>query len=84
LVGVDVNCVIKWETYEEYPNINLVPLLAQALGVTTDELLTDIKAEKDDPKPKDAKIFGIQGTVIEILEEYEFVSDKKTKKDLSA
>jgi len=36
LVGVDVNCVIKWEMYKECPNINLVPLLDQLLGKTTD------------------------------------------------
>jgi transcriptional regulator with XRE-family HTH domain len=31
LVGVDVNYVIKWETYKECPNINLIPLLDQLL-----------------------------------------------------
>ena len=51
------------------------------MGVTTDELLTDIKVEKDDSKPKEAKIFGFTGTFIDTPEEYEFVSDKK-KKDL--
>ena len=83
LVGVSNKAVSKWETYEANPDITLLPLLAQSLGVTTDELLTDIKAEKGDPKPKEAKIFGVQGTVIETPEEeYEFISDKKTKKDL--
>jgi len=81
-VGVSNKAVSKWETYEANPDITLLPLLAQALGVTTDELLTDIKAEKDDLKPKEAKIFGIQGMAIETPEEYEFISDKKTKKDL--
>lgn len=81
-VGVSNKAVSKWETYEANPDITLLPLLAQALGVTTDELLTDIKAEKNDPKPKETKVFGVQGTVIETPEEYEFVSDKKTKKDL--
>jgi transcriptional regulator with XRE-family HTH domain len=82
LVGVSNKAVSKWETYEANPDITLLPLLAQSLGVTTDELLTDIKAEKDDLKPKESKIFGVQGTVIETYEEYEFISDKKTKKDL--
>jgi len=82
LVGVSNKAVSKWETYEANPDITLLPLLAQSLGVTADELLTDIKAEKDDPKPKEAKVFGIQGTAIETLEEYEFISDKKTKKGL--
>ena len=31
LAGVEVNCVIKWETHEECPNIKLVPLLDQLL-----------------------------------------------------
>jgi transcriptional regulator with XRE-family HTH domain len=82
LVGVSNKAVSKWETYEANPDITLLPLLAQALGVTTDELLTDIKAEKNDPQPMETRIFGVQGTVIETPEEYEFVSDKKTKKDL--
>ena len=82
LVGVSNKAVSKWETYEANPDITLLPLLAQALGVTTDELLTDIKAEKDDLKSKEAVIFGVAGTAIETPEEYEFVSDKKTKKDL--
>ncbi|MCL1813467.1 MAG: helix-turn-helix domain-containing protein [Treponema sp.] len=81
-VGVSNKAVSKWETYEANPDITLLPLLAQALGVTADELLTDIKAEKDDPKPKEARVFGIAGTAIETPEEYEFISDKKTKKNL--
>ncbi|MDR2952536.1 MAG: helix-turn-helix transcriptional regulator [Treponema sp.] len=81
-VGVSNKAVSKWETYEANPDITLLPLLAQALGVTTDELLTDIKAEKNDPKPKETKVFGVHGMVIETPEEYEFVSDKKTKNDL--
>jgi transcriptional regulator with XRE-family HTH domain len=80
--GVSNKAVSKWETYEANPDITLLPLLAQALGVTTDELLTDIKAEKNDLKPKEARIFGISGTAIETPEEYEFISDKKTKSDL--
>ncbi|MCL1928413.1 MAG: helix-turn-helix domain-containing protein [Treponema sp.] len=82
LVGVSNKAVSKWETYESNPDITLLPLLAQALGVTADELLTDIKAEKDDPKPKESKFFGMTGMAIETPEEYEFHSDKKTKKDL--
>ena len=82
LVGVSNKAVSKWETYEANPDITLLPLLAQSLGVTCDELLTDIKAEKDDPKPKELVILGHAGMVIESTEEYEFVSDKKTKKGL--
>jgi len=82
LVGVSNKAVSKWETYEANPDITLLPLLAQSLGVTADELLTDIKAEKDDPKPVEAKVFGMHGTVFETPGEYEFVSDKKTKKNM--
>ena len=81
-VGVSNKAVSKWETYEANPDITLLPLLAQALGVSTDELLTDIKAEKNDPKPKEARIFGLTGTLIETPREYEFISDKKNKKDM--
>ena len=58
-----------------------MPLLAQALGVTIDELLTDIKVEKNDPGLKEKKIFGLEGTIIDTPDEYEFISDKKTKKN---
>jgi transcriptional regulator with XRE-family HTH domain len=80
LVGVSNKAVSKWETYEANPDISLLPLLAQSLGITTDELLTDIKAAKDDMMPKESTFFGIEGMAIETPEEYEFISDKKTKK----
>ncbi|MCL2411537.1 MAG: helix-turn-helix domain-containing protein [Treponema sp.] len=82
LVGVSNKAVSKWETYEANPDITLLPLLAQVLGVTTDELLTDIKTQKNDPKARETTVFGLPGTVIETPEKYEFVSDKKTKKEL--
>ena len=64
-VGVSNKAVSKWETYEANPDITLLPLLAQTLGVTTDELLTDIKAEKDYIKPKEAKVLGVEGMAID-------------------
>jgi len=79
-VGVSNKAVSKWETYEANPDITLLPLLAQTLGVTTDELLTDIKAKKEDIKPKESKFLGMEGMAIDTPEEYEFISDKKTKK----
>jgi len=82
LVGVSNKAVSKWETCEANPDITLLPLLAKTLGITTDELLTEVKTEKDDLKTKEATILGMQGTVIETLDEYEFISNKKTKKDL--
>jgi len=81
-VGVSNKAVSKWETYEANPDIGLLPLLAKTLGVTIDELLTDVKIEKGDPQPKDARVFGVPGTTLETPEAYEFVSDKKTAKGL--
>ena len=82
LVGVSNKAVSKWETYEANPEITLLPLLAQSLGVTADELLTDIKIEKSDPKFKEARILGMSGMEIDTSEEYEFISAKKTKQNL--
>jgi transcriptional regulator with XRE-family HTH domain len=82
LVGVSNKAVSKWETYEANPDITLLPLLAQSLGVTCDELLTDIKAEKNDPQPRETFVFGMKGMMLETSEEYEFISDKKDKKGL--
>jgi len=69
LVGVSNKAVSKWETYEANPDITLLPLLAMSLGVTTDELLTDIKAEKNDLKREDAKVLETPEMVINTSEE---------------
>jgi transcriptional regulator with XRE-family HTH domain len=82
LIGVTNKAVSKWETFEANPEIALLPVLANSLGVTIDELLTDIKAEKTGFKPKEAKYFGMEGVELNTQEEYEFTSDKKTKKGL--
>ena len=81
-VGVSNKAVSKWETHDANPDISLLPLLAKTLGVTADELLTDIRAEKGDPGPRAARVFGVEGTVIDTPETYEFVSDGKTGKGL--
>ncbi|MGI6182028.1 MAG: helix-turn-helix domain-containing protein [Agathobaculum sp.] len=39
MVGVSAAAVSKWETASSYPDITLLPPLARALGMTTDELL---------------------------------------------
>jgi len=81
LVGVSNKAVSKWETDETNPDICIVPRLAEVLGVTTDELLTDIKAEeKDAASPRDARLFFVRGTEVNTPEKYEFISDRKTKK----
>lgn len=84
LVGVSNKAVSKWETGEANPDINLLPLLAETLGVTTDELLTGIKAEKKEieNEEKEAKFFGMKGTAVNTKERFEFVSDKMTRKGL--
>lgn len=44
-LGVTPQAVSKWENDLSCPDISLLPLLAQILGVTTDELLTGKKEE---------------------------------------
>jgi len=78
-VGVSNKAVSKWETHEANPDITLLPLLAKALGVTVDELLSDIKTEREAPKPVAKKVFGVWGTALRTAEAYEFVSDRKTR-----
>lgn len=79
LVGVSNKAVSKWETDEANPEISLLPLLAETLGVSVDELLTDIKTQKKDFEPKEGSFCKMKGTVIDTPEKYEFISDKKTK-----
>jgi transcriptional regulator with XRE-family HTH domain len=45
LLGVTNKAVSKWETGEGYPEITIVPALAEILGVTVDELLRGEKSE---------------------------------------
>ncbi|MDR3264044.1 MAG: helix-turn-helix domain-containing protein [Clostridiales bacterium] len=57
--GVSNKAVSKWETGEANPDLNIIPRLADALGVSCDELLTcvrktvadDIKEPQETEKP---------------------------------
>lgn len=80
LVGVSNKAVSKWETYEANPDISLLPLLAEVFGITTDELLSEIKIEKDSKSDGEVAKIGIfKGKKTNTPEKYEFISDKKTK-----
>ena len=78
LVGVSNKAVSKWETDEANPDISLLPRLAEIFGVTTDELLTDIKVQSATRENAGKSILGFRGAETENDEKYEFVSDKKT------
>ena len=45
--GVSVQAVSKWETAASYPDIELMPRIADLFGVSLDELLRDVKNEKN-------------------------------------
>jgi transcriptional regulator with XRE-family HTH domain len=42
-LGVTNKAVSKWETGDGYPDITIIPALAEILQITTDELLTGVK-----------------------------------------
>lgn len=44
--------ISRWETGEGYPEITLLSPLAEALGVTTDELLKEASKKNDSPNEK--------------------------------
>jgi transcriptional regulator with XRE-family HTH domain len=50
-LGVTNKAVSKWETGDGYPEITIVPALADALGVTADELLRGERATKGSAEP---------------------------------
>lgn len=82
LVGVSNKAVSKWETDEANPDISLLPRLAEIFDITIDELLKEIKVESLERKNPHKRVGGFMGSEKESPEEYEFVSDKKTKNGL--
>lgn len=82
LVGVSNKAVSKWETDEANPDISLLHRLAEIFEISIDELLTDIKVDTLERKNRSKRILGFTGEEKESPEEYEFVSDKKTRSGL--
>lgn len=80
LVGVSNKAVSKWETYEANPDLQIIPKLAEVLGVTTDELLACKKTEPKHCMQNESTFIGIKGSVDKGEGYYEFTSEKKTKK----
>ncbi|MDR2971716.1 MAG: helix-turn-helix domain-containing protein [Bacteroidales bacterium] len=64
LIGVSNKAVSKWETYEANPDITLLPVLAQALRVSVDELFTDTIAPKDNKEFWEDK----KNTILDVVE----------------
>lgn len=93
-VGITNKAVSKWETFEANPDLTLLPKIARALDVTTDELLAckreDSKREAENQSNTNhsqnqksqyaGRVGGMTGTVKRDKYKYEFVSDRKTKK----
>lgn len=50
-LGVTNKAVSKWETGEGYPEITIIPALAEILGVTVDELLNGEKLKSQNIEP---------------------------------
>lgn len=48
--------IAYYEGETKYPPTSILPLLAQTLGVTTDELLNSAKAHAVRPKPTDVRL----------------------------
>ncbi len=52
MLGVTPQAVSKWENDSSCPDIQLLPQIAQILGMTTDEILSGKKAEEPKSAPK--------------------------------
>ncbi len=66
MVGVSAAAVSKWETTSSYPDITLLPPLARALGMTTDELL-DFHAA-----PTDEELHALSNRLRRVFDEQGF------------
>ena len=65
LVGVTPQAVSKWENDLSCPDISILPQLAEALGVTTDELLgraplQSVRGEESEHKGKDKGSYAVK------------------------
>lgn len=91
LVGVSNKAVSKWETNEANPDLSVVPKLAEALGVTADELLEGKRKEVAGcaavnrsaaafPYGYGSDFWG--GDVVREPGHFEYTSRKKTKSGL--
>lgn len=65
-LGVTNKAVSKWETGEGYPEITIVPALAEILGVTADELLNGEKLVRQKTEP----------AIAESSKQYEYLINK--------
>jgi transcriptional regulator with XRE-family HTH domain len=73
-LGVTNKAVSKWETGEGYPEITILPALAEILGVTVDELLKGERSENHDM---------VQAAAVP-SKQYEYLLDKAVLKFKSA
>ncbi|MBR7092427.1 MAG: helix-turn-helix transcriptional regulator [Clostridia bacterium] len=59
-LGLSAQAVSKWETNASYPDISLLPVLANFYGVTTDELLgVDVTKAKEKIKAYADEVFAL-------------------------
>lgn len=66
LLNVTAQAVSKWENDLSCPDIQLLPQIASILGVTTDELLTGVKANQGEATPKSEPSINIDTSNLKI------------------
>lgn len=57
ILGVTNKAISKWETGEGYPDITIIPALANALGTTADYLLSDMETAEVSAEPVNQSVW---------------------------
>ncbi|MBO5127655.1 MAG: helix-turn-helix transcriptional regulator [Clostridia bacterium] len=62
ILGVSVQTVSRWETRTSYPDVELLPVLAELFGVTVDELLGVTAALREQRKQEEwSRVYEVVG-----------------------
>lgn len=64
-LGISNQAVSKWETEQSYPDVELLPRIADIFEITLDELFDRVKASEDEEQPTEEMIGNSAGEQVQ-------------------